>query len=68
MKSVASWRKKTGATEVKAVIFKALDMLTELPEEKTHKALLKRGHGETIEFKDDDKDRWLKKLADWLLA
>ena len=68
MKSVASWRKKTGATEVKAVIFKALDMLTELPKEKTHKTLLKRGHGETIEFKDDDKDRWLKKLADWLLA
>jgi hypothetical protein len=68
MKSVASWRKKTGATEVKAVIFKALELLTELPEEKTHKTLLKRGHGETIEFKDDDKDRWLKKLADWLLA
>jgi hypothetical protein len=68
IEAVNSWRKKTGTTEVKAVIFKALDMLTELPEEKTHKTLLKRGHGETIEFKDDDKDRWLKKLADWLLA
>ena len=68
IEAVNSWKKKTGTTEVKAVIFKALDMLTELPEEKTHKTLLKRGHGETIEFKDDDKDRWLKKLADWLLA
>nr|MDA3896656.1 hypothetical protein [Desulfobacteraceae bacterium] len=68
IEAVNSWRKQTGTTEVKAVLFKALDMLTELPEKETHENLLKYGHGETIGFKDDDKDRWLKKLADWLIA
>ena len=65
-KAVNEWKKETGATEVKAVLFKALDMLTEPPEKKNHKILLKRGHGERIEFKGNDRDRWLKKFSEWL--
>jgi len=70
IKAVNSWKKKTGADEVKAVLFKALDMLTELPEKKMHKMLLKCGHGnaEAIKFEDNEKGRWLKRLADWLFA
>jgi len=65
--AVDSWRKQTGASEVKAVLFKALDMLTDPPEKKEiHETLLKRGHGETIEFQVNDKGRWLKRLTDWL--
>jgi PfaB family protein len=68
IKAVESWKNQTGTTEVKAVLFKALDMLTEIPEKKTHATLLKRGHGETIKFEDNDNGRWLKKLADWLFS
>ncbi len=68
IKAVESWKQQTGATEVKAVLFKALDLLTEIPEKKTHATLLKRGHGETIKFENNDKGRWLKKLADWLFS
>ncbi|MGB9499307.1 MAG: beta-ketoacyl synthase N-terminal-like domain-containing protein [Dissulfuribacterales bacterium] len=66
IKAVKSWRKQTGTTEVKAVIFKALDMLNEIPEKETHEILLRRGHGEIIKFEDNDKGLWLKRLADWL--
>jgi len=66
IEAVNSWEKQTGTTEVKAVLFKALDMLTELPEKKTHKTLLRCGHGEIIKFENNETGRWLKKLADWL--
>jgi len=64
--AVASYRKQTGASEVKAVLFKALDMLTEIPEKEAHEMLLRRGHGEKIQFQDNDKGRWMKRLTDWL--
>ncbi|MFZ2630341.1 MAG: beta-ketoacyl synthase N-terminal-like domain-containing protein [Desulfosalsimonadaceae bacterium] len=68
IKAVESWRTQTGTTEVKAVLFKALEMLTGIPEKETHEMLLKRGHGDILKFKDNDKGRWLEKLADWLFG
>jgi 3-hydroxymyristoyl/3-hydroxydecanoyl-(acyl carrier protein) dehydratase len=66
IEAVNAWRKKTGTNEVKAVLFKALDLLSELPEKETHETLRNRGHGKIREFEDTDKGRWLKKLAGWL--
>ena len=63
MKEVESLRKRTDASEVKAVIFEALEMLNDPPETNLHNLLLKRGNGEAIQFADDESGRWLEKLS-----
>ena len=64
---VAMWRARTGVSEVKAVLFRAMEGLGSdvCPETRE---LIRVVHERREKFGDDPMDRWLSGMAAWLLG
>ncbi len=66
-REVNSWIAERGSTEVKAVLFKALENMAHPVAEETLR-LIHAANDETLEFGDDPKGRWLSKMAGWMFG
>jgi hypothetical protein len=64
-KAVKTWMEKTGATEVKTVLFKAFETLQSPTTEET-RALIRAAHGDRTGFGNDARGRWLSQMVEWL--
>jgi acyl transferase domain-containing protein/3-hydroxymyristoyl/3-hydroxydecanoyl-(acyl carrier protein) dehydratase/1-acyl-sn-glycerol-3-phosphate acyltransferase len=66
-KEVKTWIEKTGATEVKAVLFKAFETLQGPTTEET-RALIRAAYGDRKGFGSGAMGSWLSEMAHWLFG
>lgn len=65
--NVAAWKKKTGASEEQAVLFKALEMLPGTKTQDT-RALILAAYSDLTGIENSPNASWLYKMADWLVG
>ncbi|MDY6935445.1 MAG: beta-ketoacyl synthase N-terminal-like domain-containing protein [Spirochaetota bacterium] len=65
-KEVEAWMAKTGSTEIKAVLFKVLEGLTDTTDKETQALINAIREGKLL-IKNNEKGKWISDLAQWLI-